>query len=203
MKRPEYKQGLNEAELRQELLSLNKTANRRLASLEKSGVKTFSYGVAKNYAKTKGRNPKRPRFASEGALNKMSYNEMQKEYSQVLKFMKSETSTVSGMEKAIENMAEAFEGQFDTSGLNKRQLNRLYKTLSSGLWRDVEEAYGAVASGDVIESIIEGVKKGMTIRELKATLEGIQDQVTNPYLDWADFDKMFTHEYAQQRLSYK
>ena len=195
-KRPEYKQ-LKEAELRKELSSLTKTANRRLASLEKQGVKTFSYGTAKAYAKRQGRNAKKPRFASEGAIKKMSYNEMQKEYSQVVKFMKAETSTVSGMEKAVENMAAAFEGQFDTTGMNKRQLNRMYKTLSSGLWRDVWESYNQVASEDVIESIIEGAKRGMTIRELKSVLLSIKDDLDDPELDWSDFDRRFTRDYAQ------
>ena len=195
-KRPEYKQ-LKEAELRKELSSLTKTANRRLASLEKQGVKTFSYGTAKNYAKTQGRSAKKPRFASESQIQKMSYNEMQNEYSQVVKFMKAETSTVSGMEKAVQNMAAAFEGQFDTKGLNKRQLNRVYQTLSSGLWRDIQEAYGAVASADVIESIIEGAKKGMTIKEIKSVLLSIQDDLDDPELDWADFDRRFTRDYAQ------
>jgi hypothetical protein len=134
----------------------------------------------------------------------MDYNAMQKEYAQAVKFMKSETSTVAGMKTAVNKMYEAFTGSeddggagFDIEGLNKRQLNRLWKTLSAGHWRDIQEAMGNVSSDQIIESIIEGVKKGMTIRELKTTLNSIADDLEDETLDWADFDERFTREYAQ------
>jgi hypothetical protein len=56
---------------------------------------------------------------------------------------------------------------------------------------------GNVSSDQIIESIIEGVKKGMTIRELKTTLNSIADDLEDETLDWADFDERFTREYAQ------
>lgn len=193
-KKVSYQSGLTKGELRSELSKVSRLANDRLRSLEKSGVKTFAYGTAKNYAKTQGRSTSRPRFSSGAG---MTYNEMQKEYKQAVKFLKSETSSVSGMEAATRNMAEAFDTQFDISGLNKRQLNRLYKTLSSGQWRDIQEAYGQVASEEIIESMIKGIRDGMTIRDLKNVLSSIEADMQNDSLDWADFDRRFTKYYAQ------
>ena len=188
-----YKQGLNEEELRKELSSVAKTANRRLRKLEAEKIKTFAYGVAKTYTRNQGRKGA-PRFRS--GVN-MDYNAMQKEYAHAVKFMKSETATVSGMREAVSNMEAAFGENFDIKRLNKRQLNRLWKTLSAGHWREIQEAMGNVTSDQIIESIIEGVKKGMTIRELKTTLNSIADDLEDETLDWADFDERFTREYAQ------
>lgn len=188
-----YKQGLNEEELRKELSSVAKTANRRLRELEAEKIKTFAYGVAKTYARNQGRKGA-PRFRS--GVN-MDYNAMQKEYAQAVKFMKSETATVSGMREAVSNMEAAFGENFDIEGLNKRQLNRLWKTLSAGHWREIQQAMQTVSSDQIIESVIEGVKKGMTIRELKTTLNSIADDLEDETLDWANFDERFTREYAQ------
>lgn len=193
-KKVTYKSGLNEAELAKELRKVSRLANDRLRSLEKAGIKTFSYGTAKNYAKTQGRNTAKPRFSSGAGMN---YNQMEKEYKQVVKFLGSETSTVSGMEKSVKNMTEAFGEQFDISGLNKRQLNRLWKTLSSGQWRDIWEANRQVASGEIIESIISGIRDGMTIRDIKHVLDTIERDMQDESLDWADFDRRFTKYYAQ------
>lgn len=190
-----YQSGLSKGELAAELPKLARLANDRLRSLEKAGVKTFAYGTAKNYAKTQGRSTARPRFRS-GA--RMNYNQMQQEYKNIVKFLKAETSTVSGMEKATKNMAEAFDAGFDTEGLNKRQLNRLYKTLSSGKWRDIQEAYGQVASEEIIDSLIKGVRDGMTIRDLKNVLNTIERDMSDESLDWADFDERFTKEYVSK-----
>ena len=193
-KKVSYESGMTKGELASELSKVSRLANDRLRSLERAGIKTFSYGVAKNYAKTQGRSTSKPRFSSGAG---MSYNEMEKEYKQAVKFLKSETSSVSGMEAATRNMAEAFEANFDITVLNKRQLNRLYKTLSSGQWRDIQEAYGQVASEEIIESMIKGIRDGMTIRDLKNVLSSIEADMQNDSLDWADFDRRFTKYYAQ------
>ena len=193
-KKVTYNPGLDRGELASELSKVSRLANDRLRSLEKAGINTFSYGVAKNYAKTQGRSTAKPRFASGKG---MSYNQMQQEYKQIVKFLKSETSTVSGMEAATQNMAESFEAGFDVKGLNKRQLNRLYKTLSSGQWRDILEAYGQVSSEEIIDSIIKGIRDGMTIRDLKNVLKSIERDMGDESLDWSDFDRRFTKYYAQ------
>lgn len=195
-----YISGLKDAELAKELRKVSRLANDRLRALERAGIKTFSYKTAQNYAKTQGRSKAKPRFKSGAG---MSYNQMEREYKQIVKFLGAETSTVSGMETAVSNMLEGFtrteeEGGFgfDISGLNKRQLNRLWKTLSAGQWRDIQEAYGSVSSEDIIDSIISGVRDGMTIRELKKVLDTIENDMPDEYYDWADFDKRFTRWYA-------
>lgn len=193
-KKVTYTSGLEKGELASELSKVSRLANDRLRSLERAGIKTFSYGVAKNYAKTQGRSTAKPRFSSGKG---MSYNEMQQEYKQVVKFLKSETSTVSGMEAATQNMAESLGNWLDISDLNKRQKNRLFKTLSSGQWKDVWEAYQQVASEEIIESIKKGIKDGMTIRDLKNVLSSIEADIQDESLDWADFDRRFTKYYAQ------
>ena len=126
-----------------------------------------------------------------------SFMKLGSEYKQIVKFLKSETSTVSGMEAATQNMAESFEARFDIRGLNKRQLNRLYKTLSSGQWRDIQEAYGQVSSEEIIDSLIKGIRDGMTIRDLKNVLSSIERDMGDESLDWSDFDRRFTKYYAQ------
>ena len=193
-KKVTYQSGLSKGELAAELPKLARLANDRLRSLEKQGIKTFAYGTAKNYAKTQGRSTAKPRFSSGKG---MSYNEQQQEYKELVKFLRSETSTVSGMTAATKNMMSAFGEQFDISGLNKRQLNRLWKTLSSGQWRDIWEANRQVASGEIIESIISGIRDGMTIRDIKKVLDTIERDVQDESLDWADFDRRFTKYYAQ------
>lgn len=185
---------MSKGELAAELPKLARLANDRLRALEKAGIKTFEYGVAKNYAKTQGRNTAKPRFSSGTG---MEYNDMETEYKNILKFINAETSTVSGMEKSVKNMTEAFGEQFDISGLNKRQLNRLWKTLSAGQWRDIWEANRQVASGEIIESIISGIRDGMTIRDIKNVLSTIERDMLDESLDWADFDRRFTKYYAQ------
>ena len=94
-------------------------------------------------------------------------------------------------------MVESFEAGFDIRGLNKRQQNRLFKTLSSGQWRDIQEAYGQVASEEIIDSLIKGIRDGMTIRDLKNVLSSIEADIQDESLDWADFDRRFTKYYAQ------
>lgn len=199
-KKVTYISGLNDAELAKELRKVSRLANDRLRALEKAGIKTFSYKTAQNYAKTQGRSKAKPRFKSGAG---MTYNQMETEYKQIVKFLGAETSTVSGMETAVSNMLEGFtrteaEGGFgfDISGLNKRQLNRLWKTLSSGQWRDIQEAYGSVSSDEIIESIISGVRDDMTIRELKKVMDAIEADMDDDTLDWADFDNRFTRWYA-------
>lgn len=194
-----YQSGLSKGELAAELPKLARLANDRLRSLEKAGIKTFAYGTAKNYAKTQGRSTAKPRFRS-GA--RMDYNQMQQEYKNIVKFLRSETSTVTGMTTAVKNMFEAFtrteaEGGFgfDISGLNKRQLNRLWKTLSEGHWRDIVEADRTIASEEVIDSIIEGVKGGKTIKQLRQILIDIGYEMQDESKDWADFDKKFTDQF--------
>lgn len=193
-KKVTYQSGLSKGELAAELPKLARLANDRLRSLEKQGIKTFAYGTAKNYAKTQGRSTAKPRFSSGKG---MTYNEQQQEYKELVKFLRSETSTVSGMTAATKNMMSAFGEQFDISGLNKRQLNRLWKTLSSGQWRDIQEAYGAVSSDEIIDSVIKGIRDGMTIRDIKKVLGSIEGDLADDSLDWADFDRRFTKYYAQ------
>lgn len=185
---------MSKGELAAELPKLARLANDRLRSLEKQGIKTFAYGTAKNYARTQGRSTAKPRFSSGKG---MSYDEQDKEYKEIVKFLGSKTSTVSGMTEATKNMVKSFGVQFDITRLNKRQLNRLWKTLSFGQWRDIQEAYGAVSSDEIIESVIKGIRDSMTIRDIKNVFGSIERDLGDESLDWADFDRRFTKYYAQ------
>ena len=64
---------MSKGELAAELPKLARLANDRLRALEKAGIKTFEYGVAKNYARTQGRSTAKPRFSSGKG---MEYNDM-------------------------------------------------------------------------------------------------------------------------------
>lgn len=189
------------SQLPEELARVSRLANQRMATLEKAKLKTFAYGIAQNDIRQrrgltkKAAKNKKLRFSTTGKKKvkgkwvDMTFSEMQQEYARALKFINSESSTISGMQEYVENRTGTFGEMFDVKGLGKQQLNRIYKVISGSTYQHLLEL-NVLPSDQIIDTIVEASRSKLTIKEINAILEEFAASGSD---DWAELDQKFTH----------
>lgn len=183
------------SQLPAELARVSRLANQRMATLEKSNLKTFAYGIAQNDIRQrrgltkKAAKGRHLRFATGKAIESMTFQEQQQEYARALKFINSESSTITGVREYVENRLGAFGEQFDVSGLGKQQMNRIFKVISGGSYQRLLELM-VLDSDQIIDTIVEASRSKLTIREINTILN---DFAASGSTDWAELDTKFTH----------
>lgn len=183
------------SQLPEELARVSRLANQRMATLEKAKLKTFAYGIAQNDIRQrrgltkKAVKGKHLRFATGKAITKMTFQEQQQEYARALKFINSESSTVTGMREYVENRTETFGEMFDVKGLGKQQLNRIYKVISGSTYQRLLEL-NVLPSDQIIDTIVEASRSKLTIKEINSILNEFAASGSD---DWSELDQKFTH----------
>lgn len=196
MKKVKYEQ-MSKTELLRELPKLSRLANDRMRALEKSGhgTKSFAYGIAMNdIRQTRGlQSGEKPRFRSGKG---MTYNQALSEYSKVVKFLKSEQSTVSGVEKVLS--VSRFEDLFDVTDLNKLQRRRLFNVLNNGKWKRAMQTATDGPSDPAVNSLIYGASLDIKQSDL---MKIVEEFMRSGETDWAVLDDKFTEFYVENVLS--
>ena len=190
MKKVKFEQ-LSKEELFSELPKLARLANDRMRALEKSGhgTKSFAYGIAMNDIRQRRGLPagQKPRFKSGAG---MSYNEAKSEYAKVVKFLKSEQSTVRGVERVLAK--SRFEEMFDVTDLNKLQRRRLFNVLNDGKWKRALETMSDSPSDPPIRSLIHGASLNIKQADLMNIVTKFMESGET---DWAKLDDEFNDFY--------
>lgn len=150
-------------------------ANRRLRALKKAHLDMFSYDRAITYLS----NNDISKFSKEFA-NPSDFKGMVEQMSELVSFVNSKTSTVTGARKYLDEKLQKisdFTGH-TYSKEQKKALGRLLGTDSvSALLRDVRGD-----SGEVIEALEEIAMADVDVQELTSTI----DKYLTPYIPWSN-----------------
>ena len=138
-----------------------KAANQRLLRLERADRTTGAYKIAQKYFKNTGRNRYNER------VNKLTYNELQKEYKALRSFISAKSSTVQGAKEIaykryMTAVANGYGGTFDQFELDVR---KAFTKITEGLFSS-DVIYKALTGGN-IDILDETVKQFEDSSELR------------------------------------
>lgn len=145
-----------------ELKAATKRANQRMLRLERAGEISPAYAVALNDMREILNRPGDSRFK----YNKsMSYNDMQRELRYTNKFLRSVSSTRSGMKQIAKRRAKTLKSRF---GVATDNLSNLYRVLSGGAYKRAAEL---LPSAMVVSTVNDALEMGKTSDDINAGLD--------------------------------
>ena len=149
------------ADLQAAVRKAAKAANQRLLRLERADRKTGAYRIAQKYFKGTGRNRYKER------VNKLTYNELQKEYKALRSFISAKSSTVQGAKEIdykryMTAVAKGYDGTLDQFELDFR---KAFTKITEGLFSS-DVIYKALTGGN-IDILDETVKQFEDSSELR------------------------------------
>lgn len=138
-----------------------KAANQRLLRLERADRTTGAYKIAQKYFKNTGRNRYKER------VNKLTYNELQKEYKALRSFISAKSSTVQGAKEIaykryLTAVSKGYGGTFDQFELDVR---KAFTKVTEGLFSS-DVIYKALTGGN-LDILDETVKQFEDSSELR------------------------------------
>ena len=138
-----------------------KAANQRLLRLERADRTTGAYKIAQKYFKDTGRNRYKER------VDKLTYNELQKEYKALRSFISAKSSTVQGAKEIAYNryltaVSNGYGGTFSQFELDVR---KAFTKITEGLFSS-DVIYKALTGGN-LDILDETVKQFEDSRELR------------------------------------
>ena len=138
-----------------------KAANQRLLRLERADRTTGAYRIAQKYLKDTGRNRYKER------VNKLTYNELQKEYKALRSFISAKSSTVQGAKEIaykryLTAVSKGYGGTFSQFELDVR---KAFTRITEGLFSS-DVVYEAITGGN-LDILDETVKQFEDSSELR------------------------------------
>lgn len=173
----------NEKKLKAEISRKAALANKRLARLEKNGLKNLS--AYRNWLDYKGG----VKFSVKGK----THNELVAELARVDSFINSKTSTVRGANKVLKEIANTNNISYKRIGELNTKLSNFFELYSKAkqYLENTADVANAIGSNFIMETISNYVKKedidletGMT--EYDGVIESITDLLTEQYEDQVD-----------------
>lgn len=188
--------------MRRELNRLNAIANKRLRRLEQAGeVSSPAYQAAENYMTILAPDRLKLSFRT---MAEASYPELETEYKQVLRFLNSETSTISGIKAVLKRSRESFGKRFDLNKTKKgkQSLSDIYKVFETETWKIYKDRIHGLSCIQTVDFMIEDLNTGSDVDDIVRKLEHAIQNGTyendatrydiNDTLDdfWGDFDDL-------------
>lgn len=138
-----------------------KAANQRLLRLERADRTTGAYKIAQKYFKNTGRNRYRER------VDKLTYNELQKEYKALRSFISAKSSTVQGAKEIaykryMTAVSKGYGGTFSQFELDVR---KAFTKITEGLFSS-DVIYKALTGGnlDILEETVKQFEDSSKLR---------------------------------------
>ena len=149
------------ADLQAAVRKAAKAANQRLLRLERADRTTGAYKIAQKYFKDTGRNRYKER------VDKLTYNELQKEYKALRSFISAKSSTVQGAKEIaykryLTALSKGYGGTFDQFELDVR---KAFTKITEGLFSS-DVIYKALTGGN-LDILDETVKQFDDSSELR------------------------------------
>ena len=173
---------LSKADLQKILKRLNDTANQRLKNLEKSKKASRSFAYRKRQAKyKKGKNKGKPKKGKAGIAqrfrspSKKTRGEYQKKITEAIKFLKSKSSTVKGVNEIL-NKFENDIGHFDNDEQIKEFFDTYHKMLEElGISRERRDNVYMALRG-ILYDLMNG-EEPLTHEEMISRMDEIIDKL--------------------------
>lgn len=149
------------ADLQAAVRKAAKAANQRLLRLERADRKAGAYRIAQKYFKDTGRNRYKER------VNKLTYNELQKEYKALRSFISAKSSTVQGAKEIdykryMTAVAKGYDGTLDQFELDVR---KAFTKITEGLFSS-DVIYKALTGGnlDILDETVKQFEDSIELR---------------------------------------
>ena len=149
------------ADLQAAVRKAAKAANQRLLRLERADRKAGAYRIAQKYFEDTGRNRYKER------VNKLTYNELQKEYKALRSFISAKSSTVQGAKEIdykryMTAVAKGYDGTLDQFELDVR---KAFTKITEGLFSS-DVIYKALTGGnlDILDETVKQFEDSIELR---------------------------------------